>query len=60
MLCAGAFVTGLEYSASVKAEVVGKPEKAFFHEAINLLDVDQSKTVMIGDVSFTFYLIQFH
>jgi ribonucleotide monophosphatase NagD (HAD superfamily) len=47
---AGAFVAGLEYSAGVQAEIVGKPEKAFFHEAVKLLNMEPSATVMIGDV----------
>jgi len=45
----GAFVAGLEYAASVKAEIVGKPEQSFFQEAIRLLGVELNKTVMIGD-----------
>ncbi|XP_017880172.1 haloacid dehalogenase-like hydrolase domain-containing protein 2 [Ceratina calcarata] len=43
----GAFVTGLEYSANVKAEVVGKPAAEFFKAA--LFDVPPEDTVMIGD-----------
>ena len=40
----------LEYATGVTAEVVGKPEKTFFHEAIRSLDVTPQNTVMIGDV----------
>ena len=35
---AGCFVAGLEYSADVAAEVIGKPEKAFFDAALNHLN----------------------
>ncbi|EGT47117.1 hypothetical protein CAEBREN_30791 [Caenorhabditis brenneri] len=47
----GAYVSGLEYSTGVKAEVVGKPEKLFFEAALKTLgkDVDFSNAVMIGD-----------
>lgn len=30
----GCFVTGLEYSTGKSAVVVGKPEKEFFHSAV--------------------------
>ncbi|CAK9797299.1 Haloacid dehalogenase-like hydrolase domain-containing protein 2 [Anthophora plagiata] len=43
----GAFITGLEYSANVKAEVVGKPTAEFFKAALG--DVPPEETVMIGD-----------
>ena len=45
----GAFVKGLEYSANVKAEVVGKPTPEFFKTA--LTNALPEETVMIGDVS---------
>ena len=35
---AGCFVAGLEYSADVTAEVIGKPEKAFFDAALTHLN----------------------
>lgn len=47
----GAFVEGLEYASDKKAEVVGKPEKKFFHEAVSDLGSEPKRTVMIGDVS---------
>ena len=34
----GCFVTGLEYSADVKAEVVGKPQASFFNMALQKLN----------------------
>ncbi len=51
----GAFVKGLEYSSGKTAEVVGKPEKAFFEAALDSLnedfglDVRLEETLMIGD-----------
>lgn len=45
----GAFVEGLEYASDKKAEVVGKPEKKFFHEAVSDLGSEPKRTVMIGD-----------
>lgn len=47
----GPFVTGLEYATDTKATVVGKPEKAFFLEALRDLNCSPEETVMIGDVS---------
>ncbi|XP_031827293.1 haloacid dehalogenase-like hydrolase domain-containing protein 2 [Nomia melanderi] len=43
----GAFISGLEYSANVKAEVVGKPSAEFFKAALG--DVPPEEAVMIGD-----------
>jgi len=45
----GAFVRGLEYSAGVIAEVVGKPERAFFLGALSGLGVRPEEAVMVGD-----------
>ena len=51
----GCFVTGLEYSADVKAEVVGKPEEKFFNSALHKLNtwcntsLTPQEAVMIGD-----------
>ncbi|XP_063887422.1 haloacid dehalogenase-like hydrolase domain-containing protein 2 isoform X3 [Scylla paramamosain] len=45
----GAFVSGLEYSSGCKAEVVGKPEAAFFHSALQDLGCTPAQAVMIGD-----------
>jgi len=49
----GAFVTGLEYATGLNATVIGKPEKAFFHEALKLVEATADRTVMIGDVCVT-------
>lgn len=43
----GAFISGLEYSANVKAEVVGKPMPEFFKAALG--HVEPKEAVMIGD-----------
>lgn len=50
VLFPGLFVTGLEYACDCKAEVVGKPEKAFFMSAIKDMSVSPEECVMIGDV----------
>ncbi|XP_013408595.1 haloacid dehalogenase-like hydrolase domain-containing protein 2 [Lingula anatina] len=45
----GGFVEALEYASGVKAEVVGKPEKTFFLEALRDLKCSPQNAVMIGD-----------
>lgn len=45
----GCFVKGLEYSAQCKAELVGKPNSAFFKSALG--DIPPESAIMIGDVS---------
>ncbi|RTL56993.1 MAG: TIGR01458 family HAD-type hydrolase [Rhodocyclaceae bacterium] len=45
----GAYVAGLEYSAGVKAEVVGKPAQPFFATALADLGVAAEDAVLIGD-----------
>ena len=45
----GAYVTGLEYSAGIKAEVIGKPAIPFFETALAELDVAPEDAVLIGD-----------
>ncbi|VDO04261.1 unnamed protein product [Haemonchus placei] len=47
----GPFVAALEYATGAKAEIVGKPEPAFFHMGAATLgsDIDLANTVMIGD-----------
>jgi len=47
----------LEYATDKKAEVVGKPEKTFFLEAIRDLGIDVENTVMIGDVNICILII---
>lgn len=45
----GAFVTGLEFSSGVGAEIVGKPAAGFFHAALDVLEVKAGDAVLIGD-----------
>jgi HAD superfamily hydrolase (TIGR01458 family) len=49
LLDAGAFVAGLEYSADVEAEVVGKPTAAYFEAALAEVDATPAEAVMVGD-----------
>jgi len=46
-------VTGLEYATGVNATVIGKPESAFFCEALKLVEVAPERAVMVGDVCVT-------
>ncbi|XP_011308125.1 haloacid dehalogenase-like hydrolase domain-containing protein 2 isoform X2 [Fopius arisanus] len=43
----GAFIKGLEYSANIKAEVIGKPTKGFFEAALE--GIPPQHAIMIGD-----------
>jgi HAD superfamily hydrolase (TIGR01458 family) len=45
----GAFVTGLEYSAGINAEITGKPAPAFFNAALAELGIAPAEAVLIGD-----------
>lgn len=45
----GPFVRALEYATSRRAIVLGKPDAAFFHRALAILDADPGRAVMIGD-----------
>ncbi|XP_077202845.1 haloacid dehalogenase-like hydrolase domain-containing protein 2 [Paroedura picta] len=45
----GPFVTGLEYATDTRANVVGKPERTFFLEALRGTDCAPEEAVMIGD-----------
>lgn len=49
----GCFVKGLEYSAQCKAELVGKPNAAFFRSALD--GIDPNEAVMIGDVCMHYF-----
>ncbi|XP_003744562.1 haloacid dehalogenase-like hydrolase domain-containing protein 2 [Galendromus occidentalis] len=48
-LGSGPFVAALEYATGVTAEVVGKPNKRFFAQALEGLTDDAKEAVMIGD-----------
>lgn len=45
----GAYVAALEYSAGVKAQVIGKPAREFFETALLDMGVAAHEAVMIGD-----------
>lgn len=45
----GAYVQGLEFSAGVKAEIVGKPARPFFETALADLGIAAQDAVLIGD-----------
>lgn len=48
-LDAGPFVRALEYAADVKAMILGKPSREFFHGALEELGVSAGAALMIGD-----------
>jgi HAD superfamily hydrolase (TIGR01458 family) len=45
----GAFVAALEYGAGVEADVVGKPNRAYFAAALAALGVAPAEATMVGD-----------
>lgn len=47
----GPFVVGLEFATGLEAQVVGKPNKLFFRQALQGLTDNPKEVVMIGDVS---------
>ena len=55
----GCFISGLEYSASTTAEVVGKPQKSFFLSALAKLNQLYGKTLKpegkLLILNFTFF-----
>lgn len=46
---AGGFVAALEYAASVRAEVVGKPSPAIFRQALDVVGAEPGDALMVGD-----------
>ena len=46
---AGAFVASLEYATETEAELIGKPNRAYFKIALADLGLDPSQVAMIGD-----------
>jgi HAD superfamily hydrolase (TIGR01458 family) len=46
---AGAFVAALEYATETEAELIGKPNRAYFETALTDLGVASSQVAMIGD-----------
>lgn len=45
---AGAFVVALEYAAEMKAEIMGKPSRAYFRMVLDDLGIAPEKVAMIG------------
>lgn len=45
----GAYVAGLEAAARIEATVVGKPERAFFLQALADIGVSPDRAAMVGD-----------
>jgi HAD superfamily hydrolase (TIGR01458 family) len=48
-LDAGAWVAALEYAAEVEAELIGKPNRAYFETALDDLGLPAPQVAMIGD-----------
>jgi len=46
---AGAFVVALEYATETEAELIGKPNRAYFETALADLGLDPCRVAMIGD-----------
>jgi HAD superfamily hydrolase (TIGR01458 family) len=45
----GAYIAGLEEAADRKATICGKPEKAYFDVALEMLGVEAERAAMVGD-----------
>ncbi len=45
----GAFVAALEYATETEAELIGKPNRAYFDTALTDMGIDPSRVAMIGD-----------
>ena len=45
----GAYIAGLEEAADTKATICGKPEKAYFDAALEMLGVGTDRVAMVGD-----------
>jgi ribonucleotide monophosphatase NagD (HAD superfamily) len=45
----GPFVVALEYAAELKAEVMGKPSRAYFRMVLDDLGIAPERVAMIGD-----------
>lgn len=48
-LDAGGFVNALEFASGVKAQIIGKPSKDFYHLACKSMGIEPNHIVMIGD-----------
>jgi HAD superfamily hydrolase (TIGR01458 family) len=45
----GAYLAGLEEAAETKATICGKPERAYFDAALEMLGVEAANAAMVGD-----------
>ena len=45
----GAYIAGLEEAADTTATICGKPERAYFEAALDMLGVDAGRAAMVGD-----------
>ena len=50
---AGAWVAAVEYAAEVEAELIGKPNRAYFETALDDLGLPADQVAMIGDDTHT-------
>lgn len=48
-LDSGPFIRALEVATGKRAIVVGKPERAFFEQALHTIDCNAGETIMVGD-----------
>jgi ribonucleotide monophosphatase NagD (HAD superfamily) len=48
-LDSGPYVSALEVATGQQAIVLGKPERAFFEQALNLLGIAAHEALMVGD-----------
>jgi ribonucleotide monophosphatase NagD (HAD superfamily) len=46
----GPFIKALEYSANIKAKIIGKPTPEFFKAALE--NISPEEAIMIGDVYY--------
>jgi HAD superfamily hydrolase (TIGR01458 family) len=49
MLDSGPYVHALELATGKRATVLGKPDRAFFEQALHLIGVSADAAVMVGD-----------
>ncbi len=49
LLDAGPFISAIEYAASCKAIIMGKPSAAFFEQVLATVDCEAKQVLMIGD-----------
>ena len=49
LMDAGPFVAALEYAADTQAEILGKPSRAFFELALEVLGLESAHVLVVGD-----------